>query len=44
MLNKDGFERDLAILNDWKDTMTSEEYNDKLQEVYSDYGLDIEGK
>lgn len=44
MLNKEGFERDLAILNEWKDSMTSVEYDSLLQELYSDYGLNSEGK
>lgn len=44
MLNKDGFERDLAILKEWEDSMTPEEYQEKLQEIFSDYGIDSEGK
>ena len=44
MLNKEGFERDLAILKDWENDMTLVEYYEKLQELYSDYGLDSEGK
>ncbi len=39
MLNKEGFERDLAILKEWKDSMTSEEYQNSLEDLYFDYGL-----
>lgn len=39
MKNEDGFKRDLAILNDWKDKLTTEEYNEYLKELYSDYGI-----
>lgn len=44
MLNKEGFERDLAILKEWKDHLTSEYYLKCLKELYSDYGLNSEGK
>jgi len=39
MKNKEGFDRDLAILEEWKDTMTQAEYDEKLKELYSDYGI-----
>lgn len=44
MLNKEGYERDIAILNNWKETLSESEYFERLQEIYSDYGLDCNGK